>query len=388
MSEEDSRQFYDRLHCFTDFSEITRPSHYHAIPADWTVFITDVKHSTQAIRAGRYRDVNKIGAASIAAIRHTIPIEFPFVFGGDGATLVVPTRYADKVGQALLKLSHLSIQEFGLLLRVGCMAMQEIYDASHFVEVAKFELTPGQSTAAFRGGGVSFAERCIKDDATRCLTAEHNFSGCEMTGLSCRWNMIPNKRGCILSLLVMPRVRHDRVIKHFFEKLESLTGHMDDINPVNVETMDYQTVWQCIRDEKRYHSSLWNVKYLLRILEIVAAVLVFRHKVPPLFMNPQKYQQAMRIHSDYRKYDETLRMVIDCSPAVATQLQRYLEECQLAGTLYYGLHQSEQAQMTCYVESIADGGHIHFIDGGDGGYAMAAKKMKKQMACNPESSTP
>jgi hypothetical protein len=36
--------------------------------------------------------------------------------------------------------------------------------------------------------------------------------------------------------------------------------------------------------------------------------------------------------------------------------------------------------MTCYVNDLNPGNHIHFIDGGDGGYAMAAKKLKAQQA--------
>ena len=35
--------------------------------------------------------------------------------------------------------------------------------------------------------------------------------------------------------------------------------------------------------------------------------------------------------------------------------------------------------MTCVVPSYKDGTHIHFIDGGDGGYAMAAKQLKAQL---------
>ena len=34
--------------------------------------------------------------------------------------------------------------------------------------------------------------------------------------------------------------------------------------------------------------------------------------------------------------------------------------------------------MTCFVDGLSDGKHIHFIDGGDGGYAMAAMKLKAQ----------
>jgi hypothetical protein len=35
--------------------------------------------------------------------------------------------------------------------------------------------------------------------------------------------------------------------------------------------------------------------------------------------------------------------------------------------------------MTCYVHDVNDGNHIHFVDGGDGGYAMAARELKAQL---------
>ena len=32
--------------------------------------------------------------------------------------------------------------------------------------------------------------------------------------------------------------------------------------------------------------------------------------------------------------------------------------------------------MTCFVEAASDYQHVHVIDGGDGGYTMAAREMK------------
>ena len=37
------------------------------------------------------------------------------------------------------------------------------------------------------------------------------------------------------------------------------------------------------------------------------------------------------------------------------------------------------ALMTCYVANLKPTQHIHFFDGGDGGYAMAAKQLKGQI---------
>ena len=34
------------------------------------------------------------------------------------------------------------------------------------------------------------------------------------------------------------------------------------------------------------------------------------------------------------------------------------------------------AQVTCFVPSATQSGHVHFVDGAGGGYTMAAKAMK------------
>lgn len=46
----------------------------------------------------------------------------------------------------------------------------------------------------------------------------------------------------------------------------------------------------------------------------------------------------------------------------------------------YGLHQSDSALMTCSLFSLEESEHIHFIDGSDGGYALAARQLKQQLA--------
>ena len=87
----------------------------------------------------------------------------------------------------------------------------------------------------------------------------------------------------------------------------------------------------------------------------------------------------MRTHSDYFKFDDSLRMVIDCTQEEHGKIKKYLEELRHENKVFYGIHESSSALMTCLVENIKQGGHIHFIDGNDGGYAMAAKQLKKQM---------
>jgi len=75
-------------------------------------------------------------------------------------------------------------------------------------------------------------------------------------------------------------------------------------------------------------------------------------------------------------------MILDCSPDQVMELSRYLDEAYERGELCYGIHQSETSLMTCFVQGLADGQHIHFIDDGDGSSAMASKQLKAQVQRN------
>ena len=83
--------FYAAIEPFLDFAAVADPARYRAAPDDWIVVLADIKGSTEAAKAGRYKDVNLIGAACITAILNvTQGLDLPYVFGGDGATVLIP----------------------------------------------------------------------------------------------------------------------------------------------------------------------------------------------------------------------------------------------------------------------------------------------------------
>lgn len=90
-------------------------------------------------------------------------------------------------------------------------------------------------------------------------------------------------------------------------------------------------------------------------------------------------------HCDYQKLDDTLRMVLDCSDGQCSRIKAMLDEYHASGAIAYGIHKTSAAQMTCYVESLSDQGHFHFVDGNDGGYALAARMLKQQLRVRSES---
>lgn len=382
----DSGSFYDDLPSFSDFRRVNDWTEFAEAPPDWYVVITDVKGSTEAIETGHYKDVNTIGAASISCVQVALKQDFPYVFGGDGASMLIPPDSIQKVIDELLRLARLSALKFGLDLRVGRIQVSEVCNGEVSIEVAKHELYAGRCMAVVRGGGLTRAEQLIKGDEERHCVRDENSGNTVLAGLSCRWRPIPSKQGRILSLLVSARGDDPtRVYEGFLQALDNIFENgIEEANPVNLDQLSYKSIGECIADERRYHTRPQTPSFLARMFEIVMAVLVFKYKLHPLIMNPDRYRKSMRLHSDFWKFDDTLRMVVDCTRYQALAIRDYLIRAERSGELYYGIHESDTALMTCFVESVNDGEHVHFIDGGDGGYAMAAKKLKSQMATGPD----
>ena len=373
-------RFFADLASFSKFEELTEDRHFVPLPEDWFVVITDVRGSTRAIEAGRYRDVNTIGAASISVVQEAIAEELPFVFGGDGATILVPPTRLDAALEALTGLAALARENFDLELRVGRVAVRELDAAGTTIEVAKHELAAGRCIAVMRGGGLAKAEQLVKGDEATYGIPTQSAEPKELKGLTCRWQPIASRRGTMLSLLV--EARGDRPREVYAEVLKELArvfgGNLDVANPVEPETMRYKSLVSIVRDEWRQTARLsWRSIYA-RLFSIFASVLMFALRIKPMGYDPEPYRKAMRTHSDFRKFDGVLRMVIDCTDEEKAHIVAMLEASAARGQLAYGVHGSRTALMTCYVRGMSDGQHIHFIDGANGGYAMAAKGLKAQ----------
>lgn len=114
-------------------------------------------------------------------------------------------------------------------------------------------------------------------------------------------------------------------------------------------------------------------KVLLRTL---AAYLVMRSGLSIGGFVPATYVKQLVENSDFRKYDDGLRMILDCTPDLEHALQQMLSAAAAAGTLRYGLHRQDAAIITCFTPSALRSNHVHFIDGASGGYASAATALK------------
>ena len=370
------RNFYSNLPTFDKFSEVLESKHYTPVPDDWLIVVTDVKGSTKAIEAGRYRDINLVGAACLIAIKNAFPDDdFPFVFGGDGVTLAVPPEVETQLVKVLVGLKSHARSFFGFDLRVGVVPLKELTRTGHRLSIAKQKLVGTQHLAMFKGSALQEADRLIKEQEDVYGVRGEGIPP-RFDGLSCRWEAIPSKQGFILAILIQDMTDDTSNMPEVLKRIYDIFG--DDLkaaNPVNLDVTAYKPLTKLAVEERKLHSSLFHPFYWVRLLQIFLAGPVFKYKLPVL----QGYTQSVHRHSDYRKFDGTLRMILDCTAEQSRQVRDVLEMYKQQRRIAYGCHVTKSALMTCFVPSIKEGEHIHFIDADQGGYAAAAVGLKAQL---------
>lgn len=387
----ESNRFYEKLEGFTDFSQFPEPRWYRPLPEDWCVVVTDVCGSTRAIEQGRYKEVNGVGVASIVALINAVkPLRVPYVFGGDGATACFPIATLDRVKPALVAAREMSQAQFGLELRIGVVHMAEIRQKGCEVLVGKHQPHRHYQQAMFQGDGLGFAEKLIKDPdpANPYLVREgvpadrHIFKGFE-----CRWNEIPSPHEENIALLVQAQGETDRLKDRIYvevlKEVEAIYGKDTHYNPLRQDNLyltrssrllsveaGVRTAFQAGAQRRRYQLKLqllrWAGNWLMATKSRLGQV------------KWGEYKKDVVINTDYRKFDELLRMVISGSAAQRGQLRSVLESYRRRGQIVFGLYAAPSALITCIVTSY-DKDHVHFLDGANGGYAMAAREMKRQI---------
>ena len=328
--------------------------------------------------------MNLIGAACVTAtLNVTKGLELPYVFGGDGATVVVPPEVRDAVADALLRTRRLAASGFGLELRVGMVPVYELERRGARVLVAKYELSPGNHLAMFAGGGLALADHLIKDGAGFGLDDHGEPDPPDLEGLSCRWQPYQSLNGQMLSLLVRTLDPDDLALqREIIARLsEILSAGADAARPVQRANMRF--VWppkglaaEAILTQGRRPRALHRLYLALEsLLQLIAErfdLKIGRYDAP-------LYREELRRNSDHRKLADSLHMVLDCTEAEVAAIEAYLAGLHAEGRVVYGTHRAARAMMTCLVFSLEQSRHVHFIDGADGGYALAALQLKSQL---------
>ncbi|MGO9422209.1 DUF3095 family protein [Roseiarcus sp.] len=382
---DEERSFFESLPVLKDFAAAVKVENYRPLPDDWVLGFADVVGSTKAIAEGRYKPVNFVGAAVIAGVSNALNRRpFPFVFGGDGASFAAHPADKAVAAEALARIAAFAKAEFDFDLRTAMIPVAEVRKAGRDVRVARFAASEACLYAMFAGGGMTWFEQQAKAGAYALPPAAPDARP-DLTGLSCRWGVAPAKRGVVVSLIVAPRGEDPRY-SALVEEIVGLAAEASESGrPVTLDMLGAGDPGVSIALEssaiKASGVSALRARFTAAANYALGYVF-FKFKLKAGEADGARFAAEAAANADFRKFDDSLRMTIDCSPRFADKL-----EARLAAADDYadwGLYRQRSAQITCFVPSIADRGHVHFVDGAEGGYTMAASAMKARRLLKAE----
>ena len=321
-----------------------------------------------------------VGAAVIAAVQNaTAGASSPSCSAATAPAFAVPPDAGPAVRQALSRTVTWATEEMRLSLRAALFAIAEI-------RAAGFDLTvpatpPGGRLLCHalrrRHGLGRAADEARARRPPRLAAGPHP----DLTGLSCRYAPIASEQGVVLSVIVLPLGEPD-------ERFSRLRRRCSPACPA--ATMKAARS----RPKVRHRPSIPAVSTSRR-----APSAAGRATPPPspkpgcwpispgsscasgirvFGFVPQHYLRQTALNTDFRKFDDGLKLTVDCAPATADQIERDLAAAHAQGICVYGIHRQNQALMTCLVPSPLRDDHVHFVDGAAGGDATAAIKLKAQ----------
>ena len=375
--------FYGSIPVFRGFGSLMDPSLYTPLPDDWSIGVADIVESTKAIAEARYKAVNMAGASVIAAVTNALEgREFPFVFGGDGASFAVSPDDIERAREALAATAIWVEESLNLAMRVALVPVRAVRAQGLDVRVARFGPSPNLSYAMFSGGGLGWAEAAMKRGEF-AVSLAHPGTQPDLSGLSCRFEEIPATRGIILSVLVVPARGADPLaFRKVIEDVIRLVEQSPDAGrpvPSGGPPLRWPPAGLEYEARAARGGSLLKRRTVALAFALWAYV-VLRFGIKVGGFVPKNYIQQVVENSDFRKYDDGLRMILDCTTELERALTQRLADAASSGVARYGLHRQDAAMMTCFAPSVMRSDHVHFIDGARGGYASAATALKAMAA--------
>ena len=393
-----SEGFYAGLRILPNFSDVTDPTNFAALPADWIVATCDVRNSTKAVEAGNYKHVNTVGASAVTAMLNAAgTIEIPFIFEGDGSAFCVPPQLLEDAKAALVKTQEMAMRSFGLELRVATVPVEKIRAAGLDILVARVRVSDNYIQAVFAGGGMAWADKYMKDPATAPLCEVKPGSVVargSLEGLECRWQDIPSRHGETVSVMV--RVlgtetaadagRVPKLYREIFAKVQEIYGSDEACHPLTpplltlVPSLSARQLGNEVgvraADRGRFGKWLWLMRARWFV---VLGWFLMKFGLKTEETDWSTYKDTLVKNTDVRKFNDIYRQILAGNTAQREKLDAWLAERYARRELVYGIHVTNRAHMTCLVFNYS-GKHLHFIDGADGGLFLAAKQFKERAA--------
>ncbi len=379
MNEMSNDAFFASVPVFTDFEGVTDESNYQPLPEGWVLAMADIVGSTKAIAGGRYKDVNMAGASVISAVLNAVGKgDYPFLFAGDGALIALPGSLETAAREALAATQVWVKEDLDLDLRIAIVPLGDIRAEGLDVRVARYSASPFVTYAMFSGGGTSWAEKNMKMGRFGIEKAAPGTRP-DLTGLSCRWSPIEAHNGEIVSIIAVPdEAGPGPEFQALVTSIVAIAAEQNrDGHPIPAEGPELAFSMKGIDREAKAMAPkggrLWRKLSIL--LQLGLTVFLYRFGINLAHFDANRYKRDVSGNSDFRKFDDGLKMTIDVDAAHLARIEALLKQSQEKGVARYGLHRQSSALMTCFVPTPMSRDHMHFIDGAAGGYAVAASQI-------------
>jgi hypothetical protein len=306
------------------------------------------------------------------------------VFGGDGASFAVAGEAAAAARQALAATATWVKEDLSLDLRIGMVQVSDIRAHGFNVCVTRYAPSQNISIAMFSGGGIAWADAAMKRGDI-ALAPGPSGAHPNLSGLSCRFEEVPASRGVVLSLVAAPAPgASGDAFRAAIAHIATIVERTPDASRPVTDRSLYLSRPPAGTDLEARASRRPGESVRARKIKVLAWTflyfLIMRFKIKVGGFVPAKYTREVVDNSDFRKFDDSLRMVLDCTPELAAEIERHLADCSEKKIVRYGTYRQKAAMMTCFTPSPTKSSHVHFIDGAMGGYTMAASALKGSSA--------
>lgn len=377
-----SERFYVELPD-REWTSLYREENLRPVPADWALVVTDLPGSRSLIRRGRYKDVNDITSLTVMALANELDsLQFPFLFGGDGLTALVPPSVAEGVGDLLASVQHWVGEYYGLKLRAAVFPVGRLYDQGLKLRCGAFRVSPHYRQAALMGDALDWTQAALKRGEGPYVVHPRLVKPPRFQGYSCVWKDYPSPLGETVALVVSARRSGawDRVVAVLKEmRLDSPEHH--PLRPRNTRP---------VLNRRQLRTETQILSGNTRGLRAAAARAVIRLRTLAAFtlsrlglriragaVDASQVLEENVCSSDVKKWENALKMVVALTPAERARLQEVLEDLHKAGWIFWGIHISDRAHLTCLVR-FQDAQQVHFVDAAEGGYASAVEQLERQ----------
>ncbi|MGA8853302.1 MAG: DUF3095 family protein [Christiangramia sp.] len=348
------------------------------VPKDWHILIADIRNSTAAVQNGNHNHVNLVATGCVIAILNlaeTHNIKVPFFFGGDGASFLIPEEIREKSLSVLEKHNRNIQKNFDFSLAIGSLSVEEINKEQIDLKISRVKVNETLNIPVILGNGLHFAENKIKNEPFphEIIPDETPLN---LTGMECKWDRIkpPNEDQEVLSLIISGCGETDfsRVYSKIMNNIDNIYGSIGRRKPISVRRLKIKAGLRRIKAEMMTKLGKWSLPAFLKSFMIA--------NFGEIYLKNTKagkiYLEKLVELSDNLTLDGRINTVITGNSSQRKKLIAYLDKLEQLNLIKYGYHVSEESIMSCFVKDISTDQHIHFIDGGNGGYTKAANQLK------------